>query len=66
MLNENERIEPRSTRVRLTAIKNSSFELEVFAYVLATSWETFLKIQEELLLDMVDIVEASGSSLAPA
>lgn len=66
MLNQNEHVEPQSARVRLTAIKDSSFELEVFAYVLATSWEIFLKIQEDLLLDMIDIVEASGSSLAPA
>lgn len=66
MLDKNGHIEPHSTRVRLTAIKNSSFELEVFAYVMATSWETFLKIQEELLLDMIDIVESSGSALAPA
>jgi MscS family membrane protein len=38
--------------------------LEVFAYVLETEYEPFLHVQEDLLLRIMDIVEASGSGFA--
>jgi MscS family membrane protein len=58
------KVETESARVRLTGIKDSSFELEVFAYVLETAFETFLEVQEDILLRIVEIVGASGSGLA--
>ena len=42
----------------------SSLDLEASAYVLATDLETYLKIQEELLLQIMDAVEAAGTTLA--
>ena len=64
LLRKNGQVEETSARVRLVSLKNSSFEIEVFTYILATSWDVFLARQEELLLDMIDIVEASGAAFA--
>jgi MscS family membrane protein len=64
MLTHHPKVESATVYVRLTAIRDSSFELEVFAYVLATVWQTFLEIQEDLLLRIIETVEASGAALA--
>ena len=64
MLYGHPKVETRSSRVRFTGIKDSSFELEVFAFVLETGFESFLEVQEDILLRMIDIVETSGSGLA--
>jgi MscS family membrane protein len=64
MLYEHPKVETASARVRLTGFKDSSFELEVFAYVLESEFGIFLEVQEDLLLRIVDIVGASGTSLA--
>jgi MscS family membrane protein len=58
------KVETGSARIRLTGIKDSSFELEVFAYVLETAFETFLEIQEDILLRILDTVETSGTRFA--
>ena len=54
----------RPARVRFTGLKDSSFEIEVFAYILETGFEAFLEVQEDILLRMVDTVEASGTGYA--
>jgi MscS family membrane protein len=64
MLYQHPKIETSSARIRFIGLGNSSLDLDVFAYVLETSYTTFLEIQEDLLLRMMEIVEASGSSLA--
>ena len=38
--------------------------MEIFAYVLETVQESFLAVQEDLLLRIMDLVEASGSGFA--
>ena len=53
-----------SARVRLVRFGASSLDLEASAYVLATDLDTYLKIQEELLLQIMDAVEAAGTTLA--
>jgi MscS family membrane protein len=53
-----------SARTRFIGFGNSSLDVEVFAYVLETEFEPFLHIQEDLLLRIMDIVEASGSGFA--
>jgi MscS family membrane protein len=50
--------------VHLIGLGNSSLDLEVFAYVPETVPESFLHIQEDLLLRIIDIIEASGSGFA--
>jgi MscS family membrane protein len=64
MLYEHSKVESDSARVRFIGFGNSSLNLEVFAYVLETAYESFLHIQEDLLLRIMDIVEASGSGFA--
>ena len=50
--------------MRLLRFGTSSFELEIFAYVFARDFSDFLKIQEALLLDVMDIVEKVGARIA--
>jgi MscS family membrane protein len=64
MLYEHSKVETPSARVRFTGFGNASLNLEVFAYVLETEYEAYLSIQEDLLLRIMDIIEASGSGLA--
>ena len=64
MLHERAGVETESARVRFTGLKDSSLEIEVFAYVLTTVFETFLEVQEDLLFRILDIVEASGTRFA--
>jgi MscS family membrane protein len=64
MLDEHPKVEAGSWRVRLVSLKNSNFDVEVFCYVLATSWDVFLDVQEEMLLRIIETVESSGSMLA--
>ena len=42
----------------------ASVDLEVFAYVITSEFPVFLEIQEDLLLQIMRIIEASGSGLA--
>jgi MscS family membrane protein len=58
------KVETGSARVRFTGLKDSSLELEVFAYVPETGFETFLEVQEDILLRILDTVETSGTRLA--
>jgi MscS family membrane protein len=58
------RVETGSTRVRFTGLKDSSIEIEVFAYILTTVFEAFLEVQEDILLRILDIAEASGTGFA--
>jgi MscS family membrane protein len=64
MLYEHSKVESPSARTRFIGFGNSSLDVEVFAYVLETDYEPFLHIQEDLLLRIMDIVEASGSGFA--
>ena len=64
MLYEHSKVESPSARIRFTGFGTSSLDLEVFAYVLETKYESFLHIQEDLLLRIIGIVEASGSGFA--
>lgn len=58
------RVEAETARVRLVRFGNSSLDLEIFAYILTGDYATFLEIQEDLLLRIMDIIEASGTSVA--
>ena len=64
MLYGHSKVESASARIRFVRFGNSSLDLEVFAYVLEAEYEPFLHIQEDLLLRIIDIVEASGSGFA--
>jgi MscS family membrane protein len=64
MLYGHSKVESSSARIRFVRFGDSSLDLEVFAYVLEAEYEPFLPIQEDLLLRIIDIVEASGSGFA--
>ena len=59
-----ESVEAESVRVRFLRFGPFSLDIELFAYVFASSWERFLAIQEELLLDVMTIVERAGATIA--
>lgn len=64
LLDENPRIEPYSSRIRLVDFAPESIELELFAYVLTADVPDFLAIREELLLEIATVIEAEGSGFA--
>lgn len=58
------KIEAQTARVNLSAFRDSSIEVEIFAYFLETSYDAFVVLQEELLLRIMEIVAASGARFA--
>lgn len=57
-------IEPGAVPIRFVGIGSYSLDLEVFVYVRTVDGDEFLKIQQELLLTILDEVAAAGTSLA--
>jgi MscS family membrane protein len=64
LLYEHPKVETDSARIRLIGYDNSALTLELFCYVLTRDNNEFLAIQEDVLLRIMDIVEASGTSFA--
>jgi len=58
------KLEPASVTTRLTKFGDAFIELETFAYVPTLDDGAFQEIQEDLLLRIMDIVEASGAAFA--
>ena len=58
------RVESATARVRFVRVNAYTLDVEVFAYVLAPDWVTFLAAQEELLLALMQAVEEAGSGFA--
>lgn len=65
LLYSHPKVETNSVRVRLTDIAGASHTVETFAYVLTQDYNEYAAVREDLLLRMMDIVEDSGSALAP-
>lgn len=51
-------------RARFIAFKESSLDVELFAYINTSDWDEYLQIQEELFLEIKDIIDSTGSGLA--
>jgi len=51
-------------RVRLVKFADSAFTIEIFTYFFVNDFNAFLETQEELLMNILDIIVASGSGLA--
>jgi MscS family membrane protein len=64
LLRTHERVEADSIQVQFFRLGPSSLDIEVFAYVRADEWRIFLAIQDELLLRILEIVEAAGTEVA--
>jgi MscS family membrane protein len=58
------RVGKETARVRFARLGASSLDVDVYAYVHADSYAAFLAVQEELLLRVLEIVEAAGTSVA--
>jgi MscS family membrane protein len=58
------KVDTASARIRFVGFGNSSLDLEVFSYVTVTDYGEYLEVAEDLNLRIMDIVAASGASLA--
>lgn len=58
------RVENSTLRVRLVRFGAYSLDVEVFAYVKAADYPSFLGVQEELLMRIMGIVKYAGTGLA--
>lgn len=57
-------VEPGKIPVRLIGLGTYSVDIEVNAYVTTTDYDKFLDIQQDLLLQLLQAVEHSGTALA--
>jgi MscS family membrane protein len=64
MLGKHPKVDTESARVRLIGLAAYSLDVEIFAYVYAWDYASFLEIQEELLLSCMEVVEKSGTGFA--
>lgn len=64
ILDEHPLVEVGKIPIRFTGIGNYSYDLEIFAYVLTSQSDDYLKVQTDLLLQIIDAVEAAGTGLA--
>ena len=64
MLKEHSKVEPGELPVRFVGVGTYSLDIEVFVYVLTKNGNEFLRIQQELLLWILDAVQEAGTSLA--
>jgi MscS family membrane protein len=58
------RIDAESARVRFTGYGAYSLDVEIFALAETNDWATFLAIQEDVLLEVMDVVVGSGCGFA--
>jgi MscS family membrane protein len=64
MLTQHALIDRASARVRFLQFGTSSLQLEAFAYIVARDFVDFLEVQSELLLRLMEIVQAAGTEIA--
>ena len=64
LLTDDVRVEPGTSRVRLINFAPSSLDLEIAAYIMTLDGLKFLEVQEELLLRIMDTIEANGTAAA--
>src|SRR5579863_568357 len=60
----NPKIETGATPVRFVGVGTYSLDLEIFVYIRTRSGDEFLKIQQDLLLTVLDEIAAAGTALA--
>jgi MscS family membrane protein len=63
-LSSHAKIESSTVRVRLTELASSSLNVELLCYVLTRDFNEFAEVREDLLLQIMNMVEDSGASLA--
>ncbi len=63
-LKQNPKVEAGALPVRFVGIGTNSFDVEIFVYVKTLDGDEFTRIQQELLLWILDEVAAAGTALA--
>jgi len=64
LLYEHPKVETESARNRFIAFSESALTMELFCYVLTVDFNEFLAIREDLLLRIMDIIDAAGTGMA--
>lgn len=64
LLRSQPKIWPDAVTVRLREFAPTSLDIEVNAWFLTSDWSEFLFIRQDVLLRIMDVVEAAGTSLA--
>jgi MscS family membrane protein len=64
LLKQHPAAEAESVRVRLVRFGASSLDLELFTYFFLPDWNAFLRVQDGLLLQIMEIIETEGTRLA--
>jgi len=64
ILRDHPKVDVGKVPVRFINIGSYSFDIEIFAYVLTIDGDEFVRTQQELLLSILDAVEAAGTSTA--
>lgn len=64
LLDSHDLVEPSTIGVRLVKFASSSLDIEIAAYILTTDAGKFMNIQEDLLLRIMDAIEATGTAAA--
>ena len=64
LLYEHPKVETEGARNRFVSLDQSALTMEVFCYVLTRDDKEFLAIREDILLRIMDIVNAAGSGFA--
>jgi MscS family membrane protein len=64
MLDKHPEIESGSSRIRVSGFAGASFDLELFAYGKTGDAAEFTAIRQDVILKIVDIVEAAGTGFA--
>ncbi len=64
LLYQHPKVEPDGARARFSALGAASLDVQFFARIRAADIAEFFAVQEELLLRIIDIVNASGSGFA--
>jgi MscS family membrane protein len=64
LLGSHEAVDLGALRVRFVRFDASAVEIEVFTYVVASDWNNFLEIQEELLHGIRDVIQIAGAGVA--
>jgi MscS family membrane protein len=64
VLSGNPKIENSTLRVRLIELASSALNVELLCYVLTRDFDEFAAVREDVLLQIMNLVEDSGTSLA--
>ena len=64
LLYEHPKVETEGARNRFISFDESALTMEIFCYILTQDYSQFLSIKEDILLRIMDIVNAAGTGFA--